>query len=101
MIKATNMQQHGFGGRIEEAFSASKAKGKAAFVSFVTAGYPTKDGKSFQENQSALLYLYLLRAAFIQCYPDTLRLGFKVSNACFYHIQRPLVTTIAVFNLSS
>jgi len=64
------MQQHGFGGRIEEAFSASKAKGKAAFVSFVTAGYPTKD-------------------------------GFKVSNACFYHIQRPLVTTIAVFNLSS
>lgn len=35
----------GMGGRIEEAFATAKEKGEAAFVTFVTAGYPTKDGK--------------------------------------------------------
>ena len=35
----------GMGGRIEEAFAASKEKGEAAFVTFVTAGYPTADGR--------------------------------------------------------
>ena len=35
----------GMGGRIEEAFAAAKAKGEAAFVSFVTAGYPTAQGE--------------------------------------------------------
>lgn len=34
----------GMGGRIEEAFAAAKSKGEAAFVTFVTAGYPTKEG---------------------------------------------------------
>jgi len=33
--------ERGVGGRIEEAFEAAKAKGEAAFVSFITAGYPT------------------------------------------------------------
>lgn len=33
----------GMGGRIEEAFAAAKEKGEAAFVTFVTAGYPTAD----------------------------------------------------------
>ena len=35
----------GMGGRIEEAFAAAKAKGEAAFVTFVTAGYPKAEGK--------------------------------------------------------
>lgn len=33
--------KRGNGGRIEDAFAAAKAKNEAAFVSFVTAGYPT------------------------------------------------------------
>ena len=37
----------GMGGRIEEAFAAAKAKGEAAFVTFVTAGYPKAQGKNF------------------------------------------------------
>ena len=37
--------ERGVGGRIEEAFAAAKEKGEAAFVTFVTAGYPTADGK--------------------------------------------------------
>ena len=38
--------ERGMGGRLEEAFETAKAKGEAAFVAFVTAGYPKKDGKS-------------------------------------------------------
>ena len=34
----------GIGGRLEEAFETAKAKGEAAFVAFVTAGYPAKEG---------------------------------------------------------
>lgn len=33
----------GIGGRLEEAFETAKAKGEAAFVAFVTAGYPAKE----------------------------------------------------------
>ena len=36
--------KRGNGGRIEDAFAAAKAKNEAAFVSFVTAGYPTAQG---------------------------------------------------------
>lgn len=32
------------GGRIEEAFRAAKERGEAAFVTFVTAGYPAAKG---------------------------------------------------------
>ena len=35
----------GIGGRIEKAFEAAKEKGEAAFVTFITAGYPTAEGK--------------------------------------------------------
>jgi tryptophan synthase len=38
--------EKGVGGRIEDAFQASKAKGEAAFVTFITAGYPTAQGTS-------------------------------------------------------
>ena len=38
--------ERGMGGRIEEAFAAAKERGEAAFVTFVTAGYPTADGTS-------------------------------------------------------
>ena len=34
----------GMGGRIEEAFASAKRRGEAAFVTFVTAGYPSKEG---------------------------------------------------------
>jgi len=33
------------GSRIEEAFAAAKERGEAAFVTFVTAGYPSAKGK--------------------------------------------------------
>jgi tryptophan synthase len=38
-----NMQR-GIGGRLEDAFQAAKERGQAAFVTFVTAGYPTAQG---------------------------------------------------------
>jgi hypothetical protein len=36
--------ERGVGGRIEEAFAQAKERGEAAFVTFVTAGYPTAAG---------------------------------------------------------
>jgi hypothetical protein len=38
-ISVANMER-GVGGRIEAAFEAAKQKGEAAFVTFITAGYP-------------------------------------------------------------
>lgn len=35
----------GLNGRIEEAFASAKERGEAAFVTFVTAGFPSKDGE--------------------------------------------------------
>lgn len=37
--------QRGIGGRIEDAFESAKERGEAAFVTFVTAGYPRKEGE--------------------------------------------------------
>ena len=36
--------RRGVGGRLEDAFEAAKTRGEAAFVTFVTAGYPTQEG---------------------------------------------------------
>ena len=36
--------ERGVGGRIEAAFEAAKEKKEAAFVTFITAGYPTAEG---------------------------------------------------------
>jgi hypothetical protein len=41
--KVANMER-GMGGRIEEAFAKAKESGEAAFVTFVTAGYPSAKG---------------------------------------------------------
>ena len=38
--------ERGVGGRIEDAFQAAKDRGEAAFITFVTAGYPTAKGMS-------------------------------------------------------
>jgi hypothetical protein len=43
-MTSTNMRR-GIGGRIEDAFAAAKDRGEAAFVSFVTAGYPSPEGE--------------------------------------------------------
>jgi hypothetical protein len=45
-ISASKTMKGGQGGRIEDAFRAAKAKGEAAFITFVTAGYPTAHGTS-------------------------------------------------------
>ena len=37
--------ERGIGGRIEDAFQAAKEKSEAAFVTFITAGYPAKEGE--------------------------------------------------------
>lgn len=49
--------QRGIGGRLEDAFEAAKEKGEAAFVTFVTAGYPRKEGTVIitELNQTATL----------------------------------------------
>ena len=44
-IMSVESMQRGHGGRIEDAFAKCKEKGEAAFVTFVTAGFPTKEGK--------------------------------------------------------
>lgn len=52
----------GVGGRIEEAFASAKERGEAAFITFVTAGYPTKDDTAdillaMQEGGAAIIEL--------------------------------------------
>jgi hypothetical protein len=42
--EAVAKMERGVGGRIEEAFAQSKERGEAAFVTFVTAGYPSAAG---------------------------------------------------------
>jgi hypothetical protein len=44
--RAAADMEKGVGGRIEDAFQAAKEKGEAAFVTFITAGYPTAKGTS-------------------------------------------------------
>ena len=44
-MSVTSQMQRGHNGRIEEAFAKCKEKGEAAFVTFVTAGFPSKEGK--------------------------------------------------------
>jgi hypothetical protein len=39
-----SQMERGVGGRIEEAFAQAKERGEAAFVTFVTAGYPSAKG---------------------------------------------------------
>ena len=36
--------ERGIDGRIEDAFASAKASGEAAFITFVTAGYPSAKG---------------------------------------------------------
>lgn len=60
-MSSANMKR-GMGGRIEEAFAAAKDRGEAAFVSFVTAGYPTPEDTpailmAMQEGGSAVIEL--------------------------------------------
>lgn len=60
MISAT--MPRGSGGRIEDAFAAAKDRGEAAFVSFVTAGYPCREDTpailmAMQEGGSAIIEL--------------------------------------------
>lgn len=45
----------GMDGRIENAFAQAKERGEAAFVTFVTAGYPTKEGKFESETLKPLV----------------------------------------------
>lgn len=44
-IPSVSDMERGVGGRIEDAFASAKEKGEAAFVTFVTAGYPRAAGK--------------------------------------------------------
>jgi hypothetical protein len=43
---AVQDMERGHGGRIEAAFEAAKLKGEAAFIPFITAGYPSAQGRS-------------------------------------------------------
>lgn len=44
-MAVTDMER-GIGGRIEAAFESAKVKGEAAFITFITAGYPNAQGRS-------------------------------------------------------
>jgi hypothetical protein len=52
--------ERGFGGRIEEAFAASKEAGEAAFVTFITAGYPCAAGRIQLSSVYSTLFSLLL-----------------------------------------
>lgn len=47
----------GYDGRLEASFKAAKEKGEAAFVTFVTAGYPSAQG---EPPPAEMFSLYLL-----------------------------------------
>lgn len=57
--------QRGIGGRLEDAFEAAKEKGEAAFVTFVTAGYPRKEGTLMTVSPSSTRRPHLTEAC---CY---------------------------------
>ena len=42
--------ERGHNGRIEQAFAQAKERGDAAFITFVTAGFPDKDGEFIISN---------------------------------------------------
>lgn len=46
----TNVESmsRGHNGRIEQAFAKCKISNEAAFVTFVTAGFPSKEGKGYR-----------------------------------------------------
>lgn len=44
-MSSIQSMQRGHNGRIEEAFAKCKERGEAAFVTFVTAGFPVKEGE--------------------------------------------------------
>lgn len=48
--------ERGVGGRIEAAFEAAKKKGEAAFVTFITAGYPNAQGRMIGDLQKKLIF---------------------------------------------
>ena len=45
MIANVESMSRGHNGRIEHAFAKCKERNEAAFVTFVTAGFPSKEGK--------------------------------------------------------
>ncbi len=47
-MSAAQSMERGHNGRIEEAFARAKERGEAAFVTFVTAGFPEKNGELMQ-----------------------------------------------------
>ena len=57
--------ERGIGGRIEDAFQAAKDRGEAAFVTFVTAGYPTAKGAPVHRRVDSMNKLCLSLIAYI------------------------------------
>ena len=45
LLRIEHNMERGIDGRIEDAFATAKASGEAAFITFVTAGYPSAKGK--------------------------------------------------------
>jgi hypothetical protein len=64
-VDVSNMER-GVGGRIEEAFAQSKERGEAAFVTFVTAGYPTAQGTCYLK-QKEMEQLIAFKVACLTC----------------------------------
>ena len=49
-MSAVDSMERGHNGRIEQAFAQAKERGDAAFITFVTAGFPDKDGEFIISN---------------------------------------------------
>ena len=46
-MTTSSSMARGHNGRIEQAFAEAKDRGEAAFVTFVTAGFPVKEGELY------------------------------------------------------
>lgn len=66
MSAVVSSMQRGHDGRIEEAFAQAKERGEAAFVTFVTAGFPVKEGEIYYYIMcgSCLFVCDLMRSCF-------------------------------------
>lgn len=67
-MTSVSEMRRGHNGRLEASFAAAKEKGEAAFITFITAGYPRKEGMYILEVFVSLLnklQSHMLRFLFV------------------------------------
>ena len=70
---STAAMERGVGGRIEAAFETAKQRGEAAFVTFITAGYPNSKGRFLR---------HLLLYSLLESFPNLSYTRFRNRYSC-------------------